>query len=68
MIDEYCSWDRGIKMPSEPNWRLEMFGMGPNGYTLNIHEGTIPVPNFFWRWMQYILLGNKWVRINRANT
>ena len=40
-----------------------MFGLGPNGYVMDILEGQLPIPNFFWRWMQYLLLGNKWRKI-----
>jgi len=47
-----------IEQPKESDWECEMFGGGPNGIVWNPIQDH--VPNFFWRWMQYICFGNKW--------
>lgn len=39
----------------KPKWRCELFGLG-NHFILN----TTKRPNWFWRMMQYLLVGNKW--------
>jgi hypothetical protein len=45
-------------IPSD--WKCELFGCGKNGITWRPNKGQ--VPNFFWRWMQYLFFGNKWMR------
>lgn len=46
----------------EPSgWRCELFGLGANGMVLMPAKGQ--VPNFFWRWMQYLAFGNRWRRV-----
>lgn len=40
-------------------WRCELFGMGNN---IIIRPTDDNVPNFFWRFMQRIILGNKWIK------
>jgi len=46
----------------EPSdWECELFGTGAYGIKVRPEKGK--VPNVFWRWMQFILLGNKWKRI-----
>lgn len=45
----------------ESGWRCELFGL-ENAVVL--HDITdSKVPNWFWRKMQYLILGNKWVKI-----
>lgn len=49
-----------IKMPEvheQSDWICELFGVGHSFY-MRPRKGKHP--NFFWRWMQYIILGNKW--------
>ena len=45
--------------PKMSGWECDLFGM-KNGLTYHPQEGH--VPNFFWRWMQYIFFGNRWVK------
>jgi hypothetical protein len=41
-------------------WKCELFGVGQQ-IVLYREEGK--QPNWFWRKMQYLILGNKWRRI-----
>ena len=41
-------------------WKCEMFGFGSRGMVWRPVKGK--EPNWFWRWMQYLVLGNKWVK------
>lgn len=41
------------------DWECELFGIG-RSMTLRPMKGK--VPNWFWRWMQFLILGNKWVK------
>ena len=41
-------------------WRCEMYGLGPTGVILRPAEGN--EPNWFWRIMQRVLLGHKWIK------
>ena len=43
------------------NWEVTLFGTA-NSYNHIIME-TDKAPNWFWRLMQYLILGNKWKRI-----
>ena len=46
--------------PPEPSeWKCELFGSA-GGITLHPPKGK--VPNWFWRKMQYLILGNRWVK------
>jgi len=48
--------------PELSNWECYLFGGYPYcGITWQPQKGK--VPNFFWRWMQYICFGNRWVKI-----
>ena len=49
-----------IKIPEPSEWHCELFGTGPEGIVLRPTKGR--EPNFFWRWMQFVFFGNKWVR------
>lgn len=42
-------------------YKCELFGSG-NLIALNIPP-EFKVPNRFWRWMQYLILGNKWIKL-----
>lgn len=48
-------------VPQLDDWECQLFGMGPSGITVRPRKGN--VPNRFWRWMQYLCFGNKWVRV-----
>ena len=50
-----------ISLPTLSNWKCELCGI-KNGITIQPMEGN--VPNRFWRFMQYILLGNKWTKVS----
>ena len=46
--------------PAQPSgWHCEMFGMKGS---LTWHPQSHQVPNWFWRKMQYLCFGNKWVK------
>ena len=49
-----------IDMRGQPKlsekWECQLFGQ--RDFILTPQEGK--EPNFFWRWMQYLLVGNKW--------
>lgn len=53
-----------IGHPPMSDWECEMFGCG-RAIVLNPQEGQ--VPNAFWRFMQYICFGNKWIEKNQKN-
>ena len=40
------------------DWECELFGCGPHGIVWTPAKDE--VPNWFWRKMQYLVLGNKW--------
>ena len=40
-------------------WRCYLFGGGESGLVWRPNEGD--EPNWFWRWMQYLAFGNRWV-------
>lgn len=42
------------------DWTCHLFGMGPDGIVLTPEQGH--VPNWFWRKMQYLCFGHKWIR------
>lgn len=43
-------------------YRCYLFGSSPENHGITWHPTKGQVPNFFWRWMQYICFGNKWVK------
>lgn len=50
-------------MPEYSDWQCYMFGNHPDhnsGFLWTPVKGK--EPNWFWRWMQYICFGNKWVK------
>jgi hypothetical protein len=54
--------EEGIKIsniPSQSDWECQLFGCG-DGIVLTPKKGK--EPNWFWRWMQYLLFGNKWAK------
>jgi hypothetical protein len=46
--------------PKESDWVCHLFGSNGDGISWIPREGC--VPNWFWRKMQYLVFGNKWVR------
>jgi hypothetical protein len=52
---------RVIKYPEFSEWQCLMFGgTDTDGWTWRPLKGG--EPNWFWRKMQYLILGNKWVK------
>ena len=49
-----------MKLPEYSNWECELFGFSQAGITFKPLKGQ--EPNWFWRLMQYLLVGNKWIR------
>lgn len=52
-------YEAGFQLPPRSKWQCQMFGSGPHGMVFCPEEGK--EPNWFWRWMQYLCFGNKWV-------
>ena len=50
--------------PRSDEWQCYLFGSQECG-GLVFHPIDGKHPNFFWRFMQYICFGNKWVRIKK---
>lgn len=48
-----------FETPEYSEWRCELFGMGE---AIIIRPLKGKEPNFFWRFMQYIILGNNWIK------
>lgn len=48
-----------IELPERSDWECHLFGCG-NFIVLNPEVGK--VPNRFWRFMQYLCFGNKWIK------
>lgn len=46
--------------PERSEWFCELFGTGKDGIIVNPLKGE--EPNWFWRKMQYLLVGNKWYK------
>ncbi len=49
-----------VNLPKYSKWKCELFGSGPMGICFRPLEGK--EPNFFWRWMQYLAFGNRWIK------
>lgn len=46
-----------VRLPEKSNWECELFGFGRQlVFVPNKNE----VPNFFWRWMQFVCFGCVW--------
>jgi len=45
----------------QSEWSCELFGCGT---ALVLRPTKENEPNAFWRWMQYICFGNRWVKDN----
>lgn len=55
---------KDIESIEDSEWECYLFGSKhkKDGIIWNPKKGN--VPNFFWRFMQRILFGNKWVKIS----
>ena len=47
-------------VPEYSDWECHLLGGGVNDITWTPQKGK--EPNWFWRIMQYLILGNKWVK------
>jgi len=55
------SSDYVLTTPKYSKWQCFLFGTeSGNGLTWRPLEGQ--EPNFFWRWIQYLAFGNRWVK------
>ncbi len=55
-----------IELPERSEWSCRLFGGTiENGMVWTPQKGQHP--NWFWRTMQYLILGNKWVRAKKEN-
>lgn len=52
-----------INIPKRSEWRCELFGGGSHSITYTPRKGH--EPNRFWRWMQFLCFGNRWVRTEK---
>ena len=49
-----------IMLPGLSDWKCDIFGL-QGQIVVRPYKGK--VPNWFWRWMQYIFFGNLWKRV-----
>jgi hypothetical protein len=49
-----------INLPVYSEWQCKCFGSGDSGLRFRPIKGQ--EPNWFWRKMQYLILGNEWVK------
>lgn len=58
-----------FKMPEQSDWVCDMFGAyltdenGTNHSTIQLRPVKGAEPNWFWRMMQYLILGNRWRKL-----
>lgn len=57
-IKSGLSEETKINVSEYSEWKCYLFGL--DNYVLFPSKGKYP--NWFWRWMQYICFGNKWVK------
>ena len=50
---------RVLELPELSEWKCYLFGL-EDAFVLTPKKGN--VPNWFWRKMQYLILGNRWVK------
>ena len=48
--------------PEYSEWECHLFGSNGDGITWRPVKGK--EPNWFWRKMNYLILGNKWVKVD----
>jgi hypothetical protein len=44
------------------DWVCYLFGGTPGGASIMWRPAKGEEPNWFWRWMQFICFGNRWVK------
>ena len=54
-----------IDVPKYSNWECYLFGAKDRDSGITWHAFVGNVPNWFWRKMQYLCFGNRWVKINK---
>lgn len=59
-MDEY----NVISPPKQSDWECHLLGTGPNGIVYTPPEGR--EPNWFWRRMQYLAFGCRWVKRSKS--
>jgi hypothetical protein len=54
--------DQEFKIIEQPKveWECELFGCGR---ALVLHREKGKAPNWFWRWTQFLIFGNKWRKL-----
>ena len=63
--DNEIKWEETYIIPEPPElseWTCHLFGSGGEGGGISWTPAKNKEPNWFWRKMQYICLGNKWVK------
>jgi hypothetical protein len=50
----------GLYRPAQSEWICHLFGSNGQGISWSPNKGE--EPNWFWRKMQYLCFGNKWVK------
>ena len=51
-----------LRVPPPGDWQCRLFGVtGSMGIVLQPERGG--EPNRFWRWMQFVCLGNRWEKV-----
>ena len=61
MNDKYWKPYDSIKIDEPSDWECHLFGgYGSEGLVWTPLKGK--VPNWFWRKMQYLLVGNMWIK------
>lgn len=58
IVPEEAIWNDSL--PERSPWKCELFGGGSEGITWTPLKGK--EPNWFWRWMQYLCFGNRWIK------
>ena len=51
-----------LKLPERSEWQCYLFGNTPNNQGMIWVPNKGQEPNWFWRKMQYLILGNLWVK------
>jgi hypothetical protein len=49
--------------PEYSGWHCHMFGSHGHGVTWRPLKGK--EPNWWWRWMQWVCFGHRWVRVSK---
>lgn len=49
-----------LNLPEYSDWKCHCFGSRGDGITWTPLKGK--EPNRFWRWMQFLCFGNRWVK------